>query len=942
MSEHAWTSEHIAALVAGGLDAAETERAESHIRECAECETALRDARALDLGMATLFTAARPAAALEDRLIQTLRAPHKPLPISPSRIRWGWQRKLALGVAASVGLGIAGTGLSLLAGEDGLPMPGASRMQEQMRVGSFKLGADLRDPHRSDSMQIDNAIRSRDSSAKAIESADVFGESPIARDPERMAGEVTKQHWGARGDLEKPSDTELDIGLDPNKQFNFNIGRGESYTPPGRVPAKNDKAQWSEDGNGRSSVTESTKSTPPRVDKEKSLGDGDKLKASGRAGKEAALSPGSPPPQTIVPPIQVMPTPTTTVNDLHYYKPADNKPGTSTGGDVEPKLVSGNFQPNGLLNDRKRPSEGQPQRPGNANQPAPPPPPAPEAAVQRKIIRSGDIEFEIEAFDAASATVISLVDKIKGGFVATINSEKLPNGKVKGSIVVRVPPDKLDQFVLDLRRDLGKTGELKGQRIGSQDITKAYYDTESRLKAARYMEQRLLTMIKEGKGDIKQLLEAEKELGVWRTKIDEMEGEKRYFDNQVALSTLTITLAEKEIRAAAGLTESERVQTGIEVEDVEQAHRDALAAVTEAKGRVTRSEVKQLAAGQFNATLNFEVAPEQAGPLRDRLKQLGRTARLEVDRVQTAEGGGTPQRDSKVKRGDTIFAVQFYNLANIAPRETATLQLAAPDVTAAYRSLQDAILRAKGRIITSKLDENDRQNITAQLDFEVRRAEEGAIQTALAAAGETIMRNVNRAPDTENVTDAKVLFRLSLLSAARLRPRELVTLGIEVENVDATLATFAANVTEAKGRVIDSNIGRQANGKVVAALTIDVPLSAASGLTQKMMTAGVVKKEQRVRDPQAPEGQYATARIDVVVANKDLLVPKDEGLGAQVKKGFSYSANFLLVSLTWVIFGLCAILPWAVVGYVIYRIGRWLFRAPTAPTTAPAPQPPTT
>jgi len=39
--------------------------------------------------------------------------------------------------------------------------------------------------------------------------------------------------------------------------------------------------------------------------------------------------------------------------------------------------------------------------------------------------------------------------------------------------VVRVPPDRLDALLLDLRKELGKAGELKGQRIGSQDITSA-------------------------------------------------------------------------------------------------------------------------------------------------------------------------------------------------------------------------------------------------------------------------------------------------------------------------------------------------------------------------------------------------------------------------------------------------------------------------------------
>src|SRR5262249_59622151 len=126
---------------------------------------------------------------------------------------------------------------------------------------------------------------------------------------------------------------------------------------------------------------------------------------------------------------------------------------------------------------------------------------------------------------------------------------------------------------------LGKGGELKSQRIGSQDITKQYTDLESRLRAARAMEERLLQIIKTGKGEIKDLLQAEKELGVWRTKIEELEGELRYYSNLVALSTLTITIYEKEIRAPFAVVETERVQMGEEVEGVDRAMQQAAGAV---------------------------------------------------------------------------------------------------------------------------------------------------------------------------------------------------------------------------------------------------------------------------------------------------------------------------------------------------------------------------
>ena len=569
---------------------------------------------------------------------------------------------------------------------------------------------------------------------------------------------------------------------------------------------------------------------------------------------------------------------------------------------------------------------------GEAGAPKPPAPPAtdPAPASPRKIIiRSGDIEFEVDSFDAAAATVTKLVTAINGAFVATVNSEKLPNGKVKGSIVVRVPPEHLDPLVLDLRKELGRTGELKGQRIGSQDITKQYTDLESRLRAARTMEQRLLQIIKEGKGEIKQLLEAEKELGVWRTKIEEIEGELRYYGNLVSLSTLTISLAEKDIRAAAGLTENERVQTGIEVDDVEKAYRDARAAVEEAKGRVTKSEVKQLTAGQFTAALHFEVAPEAAGPIRDRLRQLGRVARLEIDRVQTPEAG-TVQKDAKVRRGDTLFLVQFYNLANIAPRETDTLQVALTDVPAGYQTLQDAVSRARGRVLAARLDEQDRQNVTAQFDFEVRRAEEGTVRAALGGAGEVVSRQVARAPEADAVTDAKVLFRVTLVGAARLKPRELTVLAVEVPDVDATAAVFGAQVAEVKGRPVDVQVAHERSGRVTGRLMYDVPLASASGLVERFKAAGTVRVLQTSRDPLAPDGKYALARLDVTLSNSELIVPADDGLWSQVRKGLSYSVSVLLVSVTWVIFGLCVVVPWVLVGYGAYRLGRRMFRTPPA------------
>ncbi len=180
-----------------------------------------------------------------------------------------------------------------------------------------------------------------------------------------------------------------------------------------------------------------------------------------------------------------------------------------------------------------------------------------------------------------------------------------------------------------------------------------------------------------------------------------------------------------------------------------------------------------------------------------------------------------------------------------------------------------------------------------------------------------------------------MLYRVGLFSTTKLRPRETATLAVEVANVDQTAAVFAAQAAEAKGRQLDAHSERDRNGRVTAHLVYEVPLATAGSLVERFKEAGKVRAYQSARDPQAVDGRFATARIDVTLSNEERIVAEDEGLWPQVRRGLSYSAAVLLTSVTWVVFGLCVVLPWAVVGYVGYRLLRWLFRGRPVPATAP-------
>jgi hypothetical protein len=450
------------------------------------------------------------------------------------------------------------------------------------------------------------------------------------------------------------------------------------------------------------------------------------------------------------------------------------------------------------------------------------------------------------------------------------------------------------------------------------------------------MEERLLKIIKEGKGQIKDLVAAEKELGVWQTKVEELEGELRYYANLVSLSTLTIVLTEKEIRQAALVTESERVQAGVEVDEVEKAFRSLLDTVAEVKGRVTRSDLKQRSAGELTALLHFEVAPESAGAIRDRLRQLGTVVRLDIDRLQKAEGGALTLQDSKFKRGPTQFQVSLYNVANVEPRETVTLKVAATDVAAAYTKLRETLDRLKAQVKDAQLNEQDRQNVTAQLEVIVRRADQGTLQAALTEAGEALNRQVTRLPAGENVTDARVRFKLDLVNAAKIPPRETTTLAVEIADVKKAQAVITAQVSEAKGRVVQGpQVTEQRSGRMTVHITYDVPLAAAPGLVEQIKAFGRIGVQQTVQDAQAPEGRLALARLDVTLSNGEQLVPGGTGLWEQVWRGLSFSLRGLSLSAMWLVVGVLFVLPWLVFLYAVVWLVRRLWRR--RPAVAPTP-----
>ena len=922
MSEHIWFQENLAGYSADGLSIEERERFDRHRVACSACAQMLAEASAFDESMANLFAPIRPAPGFENRVIENLRAAR------PWRgVFWSRGMRIAIGVAALVVLGVTGAVLQGVMAQGDLALP-----------GTF-------DQYASNRQNIEGYFDNVTTFLRGDQAIDSVGDkiNTYNNRENKMLSDLTD----GRTDL-------LSVYAD-------DLGRVHTSIPGGIIGGKERLLE-------RELVEEAKVPHNYKLSEKLKEDAGNPQEASSRLRADIPI-PLSNSTFSFQDSDTKRPAP-----EVAYFAPSlpMAELGVTIIRGTDPKLVNEaiekitQLQRENQIADSESREAGQPKESkggaglgagggpggggkggfggrGGANASnetitatglavADPSqkkdqadPELPPENLGRKIIRTGEIEFEVDGFDAAVAGITRLVGGVPGGFVATVNSDKLPNGKVKGSMVVRLPPEKLDKFLLDVRQELGKIGELKSQRIGSQDVSKQYTDITSRLRGARAMEERFLQIIKTGKGDIKDLVAAENALGQWRTKIEEMEGEIRFYNNQVGLSTLTITLYEKEIQAPAALIVTERRKIQLEVDDVEKAQAAVLAAVNEAKGRVSKSELKQHAAGQLEAIVHFEVAPAAANKVSDQLKLLGIITHQDADRSQQTKGAASQSPDIKIKQNDVKFEVGLYNSANVKPREILEIKIASLDVPSGFRKLHEAVVKVKGQVRTGQLNEQDKLNITAQFDFDIPSTEKKAIEQVLAEAGKVLSRNTNQAAPGEAATDRKIGYRLVLQNVAALPSREKISLGLEVQNVKQTAVEILEMVKSRQGQVGAAKMSFERDDKDSAILIFDVPLSAKDELLRQLKTVGKLRLETSASNPQVPDNELATARIDVTLVNTGPIVQE---LGPQVRTSLFYSFKVLTWSLMLVILGLSVVLPWVLILWLGYKVVRKFRKKP--------------
>jgi hypothetical protein len=174
-------------------------------------------------------------------------------------------------------------------------------------------------------------------------------------------------------------------------------------------------------------------------------------------------------------------------------------------------------------------------------------PPMTIAPEPRKLIRTGGITVEVQDFHAASEKAASIALRF-GGYVAGSRASRDEAGKYSGDLVFRIPAERFDAAF----RELASLGHLEAESLNTEDVTKAYFDLEGRLRVARDAEARIREILRTRAARLADVLEAERELSRIVGEIEQMEGEHRFYDRQTALSTINATFHEPQSLARPG------------------------------------------------------------------------------------------------------------------------------------------------------------------------------------------------------------------------------------------------------------------------------------------------------------------------------------------------------------------------------------------------------
>ena len=154
----------------------------------------------------------------------------------------------------------------------------------------------------------------------------------------------------------------------------------------------------------------------------------------------------------------------------------------------------------------------------------------------QSIIRTAYVSIRVEDVGAATRDVRSLVGRRHG--IISAEDSQVTGDSTYSSMTASVPAAELDAFI----SDISSLGTVESVSANAQDVTTQVVDLDARIEALQTSIDRMSQLLAQAE-QIDDLLAIETQLSQRQAELDSLTAQRAWLGDQVAMSSVTITLA---------------------------------------------------------------------------------------------------------------------------------------------------------------------------------------------------------------------------------------------------------------------------------------------------------------------------------------------------------------------------------------------------------------
>ena len=148
-----------------------------------------------------------------------------------------------------------------------------------------------------------------------------------------------------------------------------------------------------------------------------------------------------------------------------------------------------------------------------------------------------DVQVENDGFGDALDSATGVAAR-HGGFV--VSTTTAGEESRRGSVVIRVPAERFEQALIELRA----LGRVEAEQTEGRDVSQEFVDLESRLRNLDAQESVLLRLFDEA-ASVSDTIRIQQELSGVQLQSEEIEGRLRFLRDQSTFATISLALGEE-------------------------------------------------------------------------------------------------------------------------------------------------------------------------------------------------------------------------------------------------------------------------------------------------------------------------------------------------------------------------------------------------------------